>query len=98
MKEDETIEIVLLPREVTEGEPDDAMILEPFFRKREDTFRIQRLQTKAERKKFAKAFEAVGCVRCQTTSRAHQACGFCTVCYRWYKNVLNNAVRSLQND
>jgi hypothetical protein len=70
------------------------MLLEPFFRKRSETIRIQRLQTLAERRKFSDAFALVGCLRCQSKVRAHGACGLCTVCYRWYKNILQRVLRA----
>jgi hypothetical protein len=70
------------------------MLLEPFFRKRSEAIRIQRLQTLAERRKFADAFALVGCLRCQSKERAHGGCGLCTVCYRWYKNILQRVLRA----
>jgi len=77
-------------------ENEDAMLFEPFFRSRSESVRIQRLQTHAERRKFADAFALEGCLRCQTKSRPHCACGLCTVCHRWYKNVLQKVLLARQ--
>ena len=80
----------------TGQEPDGAtqMLFEPFFRKRSESVRIQRLQTNAERRKFADAFAMEGCLHCHSKKRQHRACGLCVVCHRWYKNVLQKVLRA----
>jgi len=76
----------------------DGMLIEPFFRNREEAIRIKRLQTQTERWKFSDAFALVGCVRCGTKQRPHHACGFCAACYRWYSNVLQKVLRARQRE
>lgn len=71
-------------------------LLEPFFRKREDAQRTRKLQSPAERLKFADAFALVGCLRCQSKNRLHAGCGLCESCYQWYTNVLCKVVRDRQ--
>lgn len=74
----------------------EAMLFEPFFRRRSESLRIQRNQTVAERRKFAVAFAKVGCLRCQTKDRPHRANGLCTVCHRWYARVLQVSLSELR--
>lgn len=85
------------PKKVIETGSEE-ILFEPFFRTREEAVRIRRLQTRAERRKFADAFAMVGCIRCGTTQRPHVACGFCQACYVWYGNVLQRALRARQQD
>lgn len=76
---------------------DEAMLFEPFFRRRSESIRLQRMQTVAERRVFAVAFDDVGCLRCQAKDRPHAAKGMCAVCYGWYARVLQRAFRSIQS-
>lgn len=76
----------------------DNVLMEPFFRNREAAFQIKRMQTRAERMKFADAFTEVGCVRCGTKERPHYGCGFCNLCYKWYANILQRVMRARQRD
>ena len=74
---------------------EEGMLFEPFFRSRQESVRIQRTQSLAERRKFAVAFRMFGCVRCGTNKRPHAACGFCAPCYQWYRGALNKALRAI---
>lgn len=78
--------------------PDDPLLFEPFFRRRKESTEIKKLETLAERRKFAIAFEMVGCVRCETKARPHAGCGFCDACYGWYSSVLKRAVREAHKE
>lgn len=78
--------------------PEDALLFEPFFRRREESNGIKKLETLAQRRKFAMAFEMVGCVRCETKERPHAGCGFCDACYGWYRSVLKRAEREAMKE
>ena len=84
--------------DLSSRDTDNSFLLEPFFRKRRDSVRIQRLKTFPERKAVADAYAEIGCIRCQTKRRPHAACGLCDVCRRWYLNVLQRAIRNRQRE
>jgi hypothetical protein len=75
-----------------------TIVIEPFFRTREESRRMAGLQTLPERRKFPDAFALVGCVRCGTKQRPHRACGFCEPCYQWYAAVLKKVIRARERD
>ena len=79
------------------SEPSDALLLEPWFRNRQETTALKRLQTFAERQKFADFFELNGCVRCAKKSGPHRGEGFCVSCHDWFRNQLQRAMRARQN-
>lgn len=77
--------------------PPDAILLEPWFRNRQETTAMKRLQTFAERQKFADFFLAHGCVRCETKDKPHGGEGFCITCHGWFSAQLQRAMRARKN-
>ena|SRR5579864_2799577 len=73
---------------------DESLLLEPFFRKRSESVKILRLKSFPERKAVGDAYAEIGCLRCQSKDRPHSACGLCTVCRRWYANLLQRMIRA----
>jgi|SRR6185437_13386119 len=86
-----------LPGEVAAANPSDATLLEPWFRNRAETVALKRLQTYAEREKFADFFEQHGCLRCTTKNKPHRGEGLCFSCYAWFATQLQRAMRARQN-
>jgi hypothetical protein len=58
----------------------DAMIFEPFFRSRQVSYEIKRLQTVPEQEKFRIYYERYGCMCCETKERIHAGNGMCNTC------------------
>ena len=82
--------------EILQGAPaaaEEGILIEPFFRSRQESVRIQRTQTVAERRKFAVAYRLEGCVHCGTKERPHCALCFCAPCYQWFRKLQNKALR-----
>jgi|GEM_PF-3817131 len=93
-----TFEIVKTPAgEAAQRKPSESTLLEPWFRNRSETAAIKKLQTYAERGKFADFFELNGCVRCATKSKPHRGEGFCVSCHAWFHKQLQRAMRSRQD-
>ena len=59
----------------------DALVFEPFFRSRQISYELRRLQTVSEQQKWSIYFERRGCLVCQTRERIHVGCGMCQNCY-----------------
>jgi len=89
-------QIVKQPAEVARQKSSDAMLLEPWFRNRQETVAIKRLQTLPERQKFADFFELNGCLRCATKDKPHCGQGFCASCHQWFSKQLERAMRARQ--
>ena len=79
----------------------DEFIFEPFFRSRQVSYEIRRLQTVSERKKWSIYYQRHGCVCCKESKRPYAGgCGMCTRCYDRVIKDLRVIVRELieQND
>lgn len=88
-------QIVKRPAEVAPIAP-DAMLIEPWFRTRQETVALKRLQTFAERQKFADFYEIFGCLRCATKNRPHAGEGLCDGCHSWFGKQLQRAMKARQ--
>src|ERR1700732_907095 len=75
----------------------DDFIFEPFFRSRQVTFEIRRLQTVPEIKKWAVFYQRHGCLRCGKSERPHASCGVCSACRTWVHKELLGIVRELMH-
>jgi len=87
-------QIVKQPAAVAPSKVSDALLLEPWFRNRQETLALKRLQTLQERQKFADFFEQSGCLRCATKNKPHQGQGLCTSCHNWFRSQLERAMRA----
>jgi hypothetical protein len=64
----------------------DAVTFEPFFRSRQVSYELKRLQTVPEQRKFSIAFARYGCMICETRERIHAGNGLCTICRAlWFR-------------
>lgn len=84
----------IVPAEVAPSKVSDALLLEPWFRNRQETVALKRLQAFPERQKFADFFELNGCVRCATKNKPHCGQGLCVSCYHWFSRQLQRAMRA----
>ena len=55
-------------------------IFEPFFRSRQVSFAIRRLQSVPQIKKWSVYYERHGCVSCHKSERPHASSGMCPTC------------------
>jgi hypothetical protein len=58
----------------------DALVFEPFFRSRQVSYELKRLQSVPEQQKFSIYFERYGCMKCETRTRPHAGNGMCARC------------------
>jgi hypothetical protein len=58
----------------------DEMLFEPWFRSRELTHEIRRLQTGTDRKRWTVHFDKWGCLNCHRKDVPHGGNGFCGIC------------------
>jgi hypothetical protein len=64
----------------------DALVFEPFFRSREMSYEIKRLQTVPEQQKFSIGYERYGCMICEASDRPHAGNGLCARCHsKWFR-------------
>lgn len=80
----------------------DEFICEPFFRSRQVSYEIRRLQTVPEYKKWSVYYQCHGCLCCGESKLpyAGTGCGMCARCYNRVTTRLRVIVRELikQND
>ena len=90
-------QIVKQSAEVAPSNVSDALLLEPWFRNRQETTALKRLQTFPERQKFADFFELNGCLRCAAKDKPHCGQGLCASCHDWFSDHLQRAMRARQD-
>ena len=73
----------------------DEFIFEPFFRSRQVSYEIRRLQTVPEYKKWSVYYQRHGCVCCMESTRPYVGCGMCAKCYDRVATRLRVIVREL---
>ena len=63
----------------------DALVFEPFFRGRQVSYEIKRLQSVPEQEKFRIGYERYGCMDCKTQGRPHAGNNLCDRCRsKWF--------------
>jgi len=73
----------------------EDLIFEPFFRSRQVSFAIWRLQSVPEMKKWSVYYERHGCYHCGKSERPHASCGVCSACRQWTQKELMGIVQEL---
>jgi transcriptional regulator with XRE-family HTH domain len=63
----------------------DALVFEPWFRSRQVSYELKRLQSVPEQEKFSIGYERYGCIDCKTQDRPHAGNNLCHRCRtRWF--------------
>jgi hypothetical protein len=75
----------------------DGAIFEPFFRTRQVSYELRRLQNVAEQEKWSTYFEQFGCLSCGKDGKGHGGCGCCYRCYARVGNRLRAIVKERMN-
>jgi hypothetical protein len=76
----------------------DEFVFEPWFRTRQVSYEIRRLQTVPERKKWSLYFERYGCLSCHKQDHSHASSGLCTPCHGRIFKQLKEIVAELMNE
>lgn len=71
---------------------------EPYFRTRQETIALRRLQTVPERKKWSVYFDRHGCLYCHKSNQPFAGCGLCVTCYHKVSRQLRAILKELQED
>jgi hypothetical protein len=74
----------------------DALAFEPFFRSRQVSYELKRLQSVPEQQKFSIAYERYGCLHCGTKEAIHAGNNLCNNCralwFRRYSQIIAEGV------
>ncbi len=76
----------------------DEFVLEPWFRSRQVSYEIKRLQTVPERKKWSVFFERQGCLSCHKRDHPHASNDLCRPCHGQVFHVLKEIVSELMQE